>query len=55
MESAHGRDGIDPRDLLTYPRLVDSLTSTMVRDAARTYLRDDNYVQVSLFPETPTP
>jgi zinc protease len=49
------RDGIDPRDMLTYNRLVDSLTSTMVRDAARKFLRNDNYVQVSLFPERPTP
>jgi zinc protease len=49
------RDGIDPRDLLTYNRLIDSLTSNTVRDAARKYLRNDNYVQVSLFPEKPTP
>jgi zinc protease len=49
------RDGIDPRDLLTYERLIDSLSPIMVRDAARKYLRQDNYVQISLFPEKPTP
>ena len=49
------RDGIDPRDLLTYNRLVDSLTPTMVQQAAQKFIREDNYVQVSLFPEKPTP
>jgi zinc protease len=49
------REGIDPRDLLTYGRLIDSLDGTMVRDAARRFLRNDNYVQASLFPEKPTP
>jgi zinc protease len=49
------RDGIDPRDLLTYQRLIDSLSPVMVRDAARKYLRNDNFVQISLFPEKPTP
>jgi len=49
------RDGIDPRDLLTYGRLVDSLSADEIRDAARKYLRNDNYVQVSLVPEKPTP
>ncbi|MBI4500633.1 MAG: insulinase family protein [Gemmatimonadetes bacterium] len=47
------REGIDPRDLLTYERLIDSLNPVIVREAARKYLPADNYVQASLFPEKP--
>ncbi len=45
------RYGIDPRRLLTYEELVDGLTGEMVREAAVRYLRTDNYVRVSLYPE----
>ncbi len=45
------RFGSDPRDILTYERLIDALTGEMIQDAARQYLRSDNYVRVSLYPE----
>ena len=34
-----------------YPQLVDALTAEDIRAAARQYLRRDNYVRVSLYPE----
>ena len=40
----------DLRNVLTYPQLVDSITAERVRDAARTYLKSDNYVRISLTP-----
>ncbi len=43
--------GLDPRDILTYEQLVDALDVETVQAAARDYLRTDNYVQVSLYPE----
>jgi len=49
------RSGIDPRRILTYDELIDALTSTTIRDAARRYLRLDNYVEVRLVPETVKP
>lgn len=53
---AYYRDGIDPREILNYEKMIETLTPVLVRDAARKYLRMDNYVQISLFPETmPTP
>jgi zinc protease len=42
----------DPSNILTYERLIDLLTPEMIRDAARRYLRTDNYIRVSLYPET---
>jgi zinc protease len=45
------RWGVDPRGILTYDRLIDGLTAATIRDAARRYLRLDNYVQVTLLPE----
>ena len=55
LESAY-RDGVDPRDILNYDKLVETLTPAVIRDAARKYLHADNYVQVSLYPENvPTP
>jgi hypothetical protein len=44
----------DPRFLTSYD-MIDSLTVEKVRDAAVQYLRTDNYVLISLFPETPVP
>jgi zinc protease len=46
--------GTDPRVLISYD-LIDALTAEKVREAAVRYLRTDNYVLVSLFPETPVP
>ena len=43
--------GVDPRGILTYGQLIDGLTAASIRDAARRYLRLDNYVQVTLLPE----
>jgi zinc protease len=40
----------DPRDILTYNTLVDGLTRTAIRDAARRYF-GSNYVHVVLLPE----
>jgi len=54
LEAAH-RAGTDPREILTYERLIDGLNRTMVRAAAERYLRLDNYVRVSLYPERPLP
>jgi zinc protease len=45
------RWGTDPRNILTSDQLIDSLTATTVRDAARRYLRLENYVRVTLLPE----
>jgi predicted Zn-dependent peptidase len=36
---------------LRYPSLIDALTSQQIQDAAKQYLRKDNYVRVSLYPE----
>ncbi len=46
--------GIDPRLLLEYPELVDSLTSEAVQAAAKRYFNMDNYVRVVLYPEDMT-
>jgi zinc protease len=44
--------GIDFREILTYERLIDGLDADMVRQAAERWLRQDNYVLVTLYPET---
>ena len=49
------RYGSDPRNLLKYEELVAALTADDIRRAAQLYLRLDNYVQVTLVPEKPTP
>ncbi|UCF21052.1 MAG: insulinase family protein [Gemmatimonadota bacterium] len=51
---AYERAGLDPREIVTYDELVAGLTAEKIREAAVLYLRRDNYVQVSLFPEEPT-
>lgn len=43
--------GEDPEAFRVYASLIDALTADMIRDAAKEYLRDDNYVRVSLYPE----
>jgi zinc protease len=45
--------GLDPGEILTFPKLVDGLKPAAVREAAQRYLRLDNYVQVSLLPQSP--
>jgi zinc protease len=47
----HDRHGTDFREILAYEELVAGLTADAVRDAARRYLRTDNYVLVTLYPE----
>jgi zinc protease len=42
----------DPLKILDYPRLIKTLSSEKVRDAARKYFNMNNYVQVVLLPET---
>ena len=48
---SYERYGLDIRDILTYDELVASLTTETVQKAAELYLRTDNYVQISLYPE----
>ena len=43
--------GLDPRDILAYDGLIRNVSVEQVRTAAIRYLRQDNYVLVSLFPE----
>ena len=43
----------DPRDLTSF-KWIDGISVEMIRSVAERYLRTDNYVQVSLYPETPT-
>ena len=50
---ARSENAEDLKNILTYPALVDGLTADMIRAAANKYLRKDNYVRVSLFPEKP--
>lgn len=45
--------GDDPRIVLTYDTLVSGLTAAAIRDAARRYIRTDNYVHLTLLPEAP--
>jgi zinc protease len=44
---------LDPKTILDYEARVAQLTGAKIREAARRYIRFDNYVQVSLLPETP--
>jgi zinc protease len=53
--SAAYQYGDDPREILGYDRLVQGLTAEAIRDAARKYLKQDNYVHVTLLPATVTP
>ena len=48
---AYERSGLDIRDILTYEALIETLTLEWVQEAAQLYLRTDNYVQISLYPE----
>ncbi len=44
-------NGVDPRLLIQYPALVDSLTGDAVQQAAQQYFNMDRYVRVVLYPE----
>jgi zinc protease len=43
--------GEDPAAFLSYPSVIDGLTAARLQEAARAYLRPDNYVRVSLVPQ----
>jgi zinc protease len=43
--------GLPLEDILTFDNLVQGLTADAIRDAARRHLRDERYVQVTLYPE----
>ncbi|MCR4339814.1 MAG: insulinase family protein [Gemmatimonadaceae bacterium] len=43
--------GLDPRDVLTFPTFIQSITPELVQQAARSYLNTDNYAQFTLLPE----
>ncbi len=45
------QNGEDPHNILAYRQRVDDLTAEIVRDAARRYLNEKNYVRVTLVPE----
>ncbi len=47
--------GDDPRAVLNYNQLVASLTTDKIRDLARSALKTDNYVRVTLLPEVKRP
>jgi len=49
--AAYDQNGEDPAGILTYESLVAKLTPAAVRDAARKYLNEENYVRVTLYPE----
>jgi zinc protease len=48
---ARSQNAEDLRNVLSFPQLVNALSSERVRDAARQYLRTDNYIRISLFPD----
>ena len=48
---ARSQNEEDLRNVLSFPALVDGLTAERIREAARKYLRTDNYLRISLFPE----
>ncbi|MFQ5702646.1 MAG: M16 family metallopeptidase [Gemmatimonadales bacterium] len=48
---AYDRNNLDPREILSYGILIDGLTVSEIRSAARRYLPLGNYVRVSLYPE----
>ncbi len=50
LESAYVH-GTDPKLILQYEQLVESLTPASVQAAARQYVNEKNYVRVSLLPE----
>jgi predicted Zn-dependent peptidase len=51
--SSYLHNGWDPRDILAYEDDVKELKASDIRDAARKYLDERNYVAVSLYPAAP--
>jgi zinc protease len=49
--SAYYRIGDDPRLLLSYPQVIESLTPDLVKQSAARFLRTDNFIQVTLLPQ----
>lgn len=49
--AARDRIGEPLGDILTFPQRLDTATPAMLQSAAQRYLRVDNYVRVSLYPE----
>jgi zinc protease len=48
----YDRYGLELADVGRFEALVESLDARMIQEAARRYLRPDNYVEVTLYPET---
>lgn len=48
---ARDRAGEPIADVLSFPQRLERATAEQLRDAARSYLRTDHYVRVSLYPE----
>jgi len=46
------REGLDPREIPSF-EIIEGWTNDYLRELARTYLRDDQYVRVVLLPERP--
>jgi zinc protease len=53
--AARAERGEDFGEILTYERLLETVTPEMVRDAARRYLNMGNYARFTLLPETAPP
>jgi zinc protease len=51
----HDRYGFDYRDILKAEERIEALTIEKLQEAAKLYLNTDNYVQISLYPETGEP
>ena len=47
--------GDDPLLVLNYTTMVSALTTDAIRDAARKYIKNDNYIRVTLLPEVKVP
>jgi zinc protease len=48
--AGYAREGFDFADILRYESLIEGLTADLIRDAALTLIRTDNFVRVSLLP-----
>lgn len=49
--AARDRAGESIADVLTFPQRLETATPAMIQSAAQRFLRTDNYVRVSLYPE----
>jgi zinc protease len=49
------RFGTHPSEILTYESLIEALTADMIAHAASRYLPRNNYIRVSLYPQTHAP